>query len=149
MSEHCKTNHGGIPAASQRRPGGTLGGFLGLGIVLTLTACGGSGDAGAARQELGYCDVEPVIERYCVRCHADPTEHHAPFPLTSWEATQGESAGGVPIWERMRSAVSTGFMPFQGLALDPPVEPLPADEEAMLLDWLDAGAPRGDGVCGD
>jgi hypothetical protein len=39
--------------------------------------------------------------------------------------------------------VRTGFMPYR-VEANPPVLPLTEDEKKVILDWVDAGAPRGD-----
>lgn len=97
---------------------------------------GGAGDSGQSTDELTYCDVEPIVDRYCVRCHSDPPQNDAPMALTTWEAIES-------VRERASDLVAGGFMPFTGLNLTPPVEPLPQEEKALLLEWLDSGAPQG------
>lgn len=109
---------------------------------LSLFACSGEPGTSAPR-ELAYHDVAPIIERYCGRCHGDPVDHFAPFPLTSWELMREEypPGSGIPLWQVMESAIDRDFMPMVNLALEPPVEPLPPADKARLLEWLRAGAP--------
>jgi hypothetical protein len=40
-------------------------------------------------------------------------------------------------------AVRTNYMPYR-IPANPPVEPLSDDEKKIILDWIDAGAPRED-----
>ncbi|NLE85142.1 MAG: heme-binding domain-containing protein [Myxococcales bacterium] len=115
------------------------------GGALLLLACAGS-DGDAAARDLVPCDVAQVLERYCLRCHSDPPDHFAPFPLTTWERMQEETfaGSGVPLWQAMADSIERGFMPPLAFALDPPVEPLPEADAELLLTWLHAGAPQGD-----
>jgi hypothetical protein len=108
--------------------------------------CGSESEAATGSPALGYCDVEPVLADYCVRCHGDPPEHHAPFPLTSYAALQEEfpPGSGQVIWELIEQPVADDFMPFTGITLEPPVATLPPELKKRLLDWLAAGAPAGD-----
>jgi len=85
------------------------------------------------------CDVEDVIQAKCQRCHAEPQRNGAPFPLLVWADTRLDYNAQV-VHERMIPAIETDFMPLTELALDPPVQPLTADEKALLLGWLRAGA---------
>lgn len=118
---------------------------LALGASLAA-ACGSESPSGGSSAPGGYCDIEPVLADYCVRCHGDPQEHHAPFPLTSYAALQEEfpPGSGRLVWELMEQPVTDNDMPFTRLNLDPPVAPLPPPEKKRLLDWLAAGAPAGD-----
>ena len=86
------------------------------------------------------CEIEAIIVAKCQRCHTDPPENGAPFPLLTWQDTQ-EEYFLTPIWKRMHNAVSTGFMPFVALPLDPPVEPLTPQEKETLLEWLECALP--------
>jgi hypothetical protein len=59
----------------------------------------------------------------------------APFSLVTYADTQAiDGPSGRPIWSFMVTAVSSGTMPLA------PVKLAPTDR-AMLLDWLNAGAP--------
>jgi uncharacterized membrane protein len=106
-------------------------------FVCTSVACS---DAPAL---VTYCDVQPIIEARCVRCHGDPTEHSAPFSLTSYVATQ-QTYFDAPIYERMAVAVRADSMPPVTLDVTPPVVDVTSAEEAQIVDWADAGAPAGD-----
>jgi hypothetical protein len=92
------------------------------------------------------CDVDAILERKCRRCHSDPMQNGAPFPLVTWANIHEKTPPGI-IYERMRRAVTLTltngdpFMPAVWVPLDPPVEPLTDDEKATLLGWLDACAP--------
>jgi hypothetical protein len=100
--------------------------------------------AGDENSGLGWCDVEPVIQSKCQRCHTDPLANGAPFALLGYEDTQVIDKQGKSRAQRMRAAIAEGFMPATFVKLTPPVEKLGEDERSNLLQWLDAGAPLGD-----
>jgi hypothetical protein len=89
-----------------------------------------------------YCDVAPIIETYCLRCHGEPQENQAPFPLVSYASTQASYAGEA-IYKRMGNAIDSEFMPPTDLSLSPPVQALPAQERALVQEWVVRGAPSG------
>lgn len=86
------------------------------------------------------CDIEDILQAKCQRCHQSPPQNGAPFQLLQWEDTQKVYLG-KPIHLRMFNAVTSGFMPFTALPLDPPVEPLTPAEKTKLLDWLSQCGP--------
>jgi uncharacterized membrane protein len=113
-----------------------------------LLACASEpDDAGASTASHFPCEVEDVIQAKCQRCHQQPPENGAPFPLLTWEDTQ-KMYGVQLVYEAMLPAVETDFMPYTQIPLDPPVEPLTPQEKALLLDWLADGAlPSFDAAC--
>lgn len=120
------------------RPLGLLGAWL---VVSSCADSGGNSDGtqtdgGGSDAELTWCDVAPILEARCQRCHTDPPKNGAPFPLVSYDDTQVEER-----YEHMGDAVDRDFMPPLWLELDPPVEPLSCAEKATLLAWVDQGAP--------
>jgi cytochrome c5 len=86
------------------------------------------------------CKVDDVFASKCRRCHTVPTRHGAPFVFLTWEDTQQDRLG-QPLYAVIGRAVRTGFMP-QRIEANPPVQPLSDDEKKIILDWVDAGAPR-------
>jgi hypothetical protein len=48
---------------------------------------------------------------------------------------------GQPLFNVIGRAVRSGFMPYR-VEANPPVQPLSDDEKKIILDWVDAGAPR-------
>jgi hypothetical protein len=88
------------------------------------------------------CAVDEVFAAKCRRCHTVPTRHGAPFVFLTWDDTR-QDRGGQPLYTVIGRAVRTGFMPNM-LSANPPVQPLTEDEKKIILDWVDAGAPRGD-----
>ena len=90
-----------------------------------------------------WCAVDLVLSHKCRRCHQDPPKNGAPFSLLTYADTQLVDGRGKPRFVRMADAVSSGYMPAQFVALDPPVEALTAEERATLLGWCEAGAPPG------
>jgi hypothetical protein len=92
------------------------------------------------------CDIAAVLSSRCWRCHTQPQQNGAPFPLLTWQDTRA-SYLDTPIWRLMIQAVSTDYMPFMGdPKLKPPVQPLSASQKQTLLDWLHQGGPPASGV---
>lgn len=123
---------------------GRLKGLFGAGAFWLTLGCSSGSSGSLARPN--YCqDVRAIVLEKCVRCHSDPPQNEAPFPLTTYEAFDGSYPGfpDVQIAERARDAVASGLMPFTGLELDPKVEALEASEKETLLLWFDSGRPRG------
>jgi uncharacterized membrane protein len=112
--------------------------------AIAVSACGDDASPSATDSELTYCDVAPILAAKCARCHGDPTQHGAPFPLVTYADTQEPS----PLpgdSERTRaadmlSAVESNYMPFMDSSLDPPVSQLTCEERSTLLGWLRKGA---------
>ena len=114
-------------------------------LLCILAACGGGGggdstgassrvEASAqapepAPQNSWYSTAQPLLQRYCGACHVDGGP--APFALQTYEQVKAKRSALVYTLE-------SGNMPPIGYA-GPTV-----DETRLLLDWLDAGAPRGD-----
>jgi hypothetical protein len=88
------------------------------------------------------CAVDDVLSRKCRRCHTVPTRHGAPFVFLTWEDAQ-QMRADQPLTALMGRAVRSGFMPYK-IDANPKVEPLTEDEKKIILDWIDAGAPRQD-----
>jgi uncharacterized membrane protein len=95
----------------------------------------GQPDAPAAGQL--PCEVERVLRARCQECHTAPPKNGAPFPLLTYANTQADYFG-KPIYERMRVAIDTDFMPLA------PREKLSDADRAVMLEWIDAGAPPAD-----
>src|SRR4051812_22032946 len=78
-----------------------------------LCACpssnhGSSHDAGANAFDAGPTAplpdaVDAVLAARCRKCHSDPPQHDAPFPLVTWQNTHAEYAlhPNEPIYELM------------------------------------------------
>lgn len=121
--------------------------------VLVAAACGSppsgisedSLAAGHTDENNEFCAASAVIQRKCVRCHSDPPQNAAPFALDTYAATQEPSPTRDDPdrirADRMLHAVESGFMPYMGFSLDPPVEPLTCEEKTTLLAWLRHGSP--------
>ena len=84
-------------------------------------------------------DVAPLLKMKCLNCHGAAD---GPAPLTSYEKARGWSA-------MIRETVMTGRMPpwsaesEAGKFLED--VSLSTAEQRTLVDWIDAGAPRGEG----
>lgn len=136
------------------RVGGTPGvggaaadsGIAGAGGSAGNAGSDGGCGAPSAKNPTFPCEVEAVLKAKCQRCHDDPQKNGAPFPLLAWSDTQTDYFG-KPVYERMFSVVSSDFMPFVSLPLNPPVEPLTAAEKETLLDWLVCATPEDSAVC--
>ena len=93
-----------------------------------------------------------MLEAKCRRCHTDPQQNGAPFPLLAWKDTQVDLFG-TPIWMRMSNAVASGFMPLCAENkcgdFNPPVQKLTDEEKSTLLAWLECPQPSFGVVCGD
>ena len=102
-----------------------------------MPARSGSGTS----DEVAWCQALAVLEPVCQRCHQDPPLHGAPFPLLTYENTQGPYFGSdVKIWEVMQDVVASGYMPATFTDIEPPVEPLTCEQKTTLLGWLEQGA---------
>ena len=115
---------------------------LALGLCLALAACGGGGSSSgggvdtvsqgtpAAPAVSWYSTAKPLLERYCVSCHSTDSAA-APFPLETYKQVLGKRSALVYVLE-------SGTMPPVGYA------DLGTADSAVLLDWLNNGAPEGD-----
>lgn len=86
------------------------------------------------------CKVDDVFASKCRRCHTVPTRHGAPFVFFTWDDTRQDRLG-QPLYTVIGRAVRTNYMP-QRIEANPPVQPLTDEEKKIVLDWIDAGAPR-------
>jgi hypothetical protein len=86
-----------------------------------------------------YRDIKQIIDNKCATCH-QPGDV-GPFSLTNYE----EVSTFAPIF---RAAVAEGTMPPwpPGADCNSFVDPrsLTTEEQALVLEWIDAGAPEGD-----
>jgi uncharacterized membrane protein len=88
------------------------------------------------------CNVDAVFAAKCRRCHTVPTRHGAPLVFLTWDDTR-QDRFGQPLAAVIGRAVRTNFMPYK-VDANPPVQPLTEEERKIILDWVDAGAPRED-----
>jgi hypothetical protein len=86
------------------------------------------------------CAVDDVFAKKCRRCHTIPARHGAPFVFLTWQDTQ-QLRAGQPLTTLIGRAVQSGFMPYR-IEANPKVEPLTDGEKQIIVDWVDAGAPR-------
>jgi hypothetical protein len=115
--------------------------------ALGAVGCGGDDDdddTGMMTEGLIIpCDVQEVLVAKCQRCHGDPLQNGAPFPLITLEQVHmryGDSPSSMAIYTYIAPAVESGFMPLMSASVMPPVVPLTDEEKTILLDWVDAGA---------
>lgn len=92
------------------------------------------------------CAVEGVLSQSCRRCHWDPQENDAPFPLRTWEDTRAVRSG-KEIHVLMMQMVDADLMPPLDALVEPKVEPLTAQQKTVLLDWLRQGAQKSSEKC--
>lgn len=134
-----------------------------LGALALVAACGpnpvgispssltdGQSGQSAQSQQSDFCDALAIVQRKCVRCHADPPVNGAPFALDDYAAIEAPSPSSAEPErrraDRMLSAVQGNRMPDTELALEPPVEPLSCAERMTLIGWLlDGAEPPADG----
>ncbi len=114
--------------------------LAGEGGTATIGSTAGQPAVGGSGAPHFPCEIEAVIRAKCQRCHNDPPQNDAPFPLLTWEDTR-RPYGMLLVYEAMLPAIETDFMPLTQLELDPPVEPLTPEEKAPMLDWLRDEAP--------
>ncbi len=92
------------------------------------------------------CAVEEVLSTSCRRCHWEPQENDAPFPLVKWEDTQAVRSG-KPIFVLMKQMVAAELMPPLDALVDPDVEPLTPEHKQVMLAWLEDGAKKSEELC--
>ena len=113
-------------------------------LVAALLALSCSGEDPATPEPSGvtWCQALGVLEASCQRCHSDPVQNGAPFPLVTYDHTQVVvgMAMPTPVHVKMREAVASDFMPLRQIPLDPPVQALTCEQKTTLLAWLDQGA---------
>jgi uncharacterized membrane protein len=108
----------------------------------------GAGAAGSTQQRVpDWCEARAVLIDKCQRCHSDPPEHGAPYPLVTFEDTQRLDSAGNPRSDRIAAAVESDYMPARFLTLKPPVEPLTPDQRELLLAWCRSGTPNAGADC--
>lgn len=88
-----------------------------------------------------WCAARAVLQAKCQRCHDEPQQNGAPFPLLTYADTQVVDRAGTPRSDKMKAALESDYMPPQFLKLTPEVEPLSDEERSTLLDWLSAVPP--------
>ena len=107
-------------------------------LAVALIGCGDKdadsgdkdADSGAAAVDgPTYDDVEPILAAYCTSCHADGGS--APFALDSYADA---AAWADRIVARAVDDVDNP-MPPSGIAVT-------EEEAAILVDWVDLGAPE-------
>lgn len=105
---------------------------------------GGPPDAGSTDSGVAGdlpCDVAAVLSGHCTSCHGSPPSGGAPMPLNSRSAllapapTQPTKSSGQLSIERMGSSVAP--MP------PPPAAAVPASEQSVVAQWVQAGMPAG------
>lgn len=121
------------PAATGGVGGGVTGGTAGG------TAGGGSGVA------TPYCKVKAIIDKNCLGCHGDPLGT-GPFKLVTYAdlTAPHPSKPGKKVYERVGVRVHADQSQAEGLAVMPPGRELPAEERAIIDQWVAAGAPQGE-----
>ncbi len=148
-------SRGAAAEAKWTKPGWQL--FAAVLLAVGASSCSGQTGEGDTNEpdagipkELGYCDVTEILDVKCRRCHTDPLVHGAPFSLEGFAVMAEEypEGSGQTRSARMSFMITKDFMPYRDNGnIEPPVEDLTPDEEAKLVEWLDAGAPRGSGKC--
>lgn len=112
----------------------------------TVASRGASSAATTAAAPTYYGAVKNVLERNCVTCHTETPVSVggmvAPFGLTSYESARRWSSS-------IARAVAADYMPpwdadIQHKGVFKNERYLPDEDKAALIQWAEAGAPRGD-----
>ena len=132
----------GTNAATDRYLRGALNDFMaGRPVSLTWTAPGGCEITMPQPREIDYStEIAPLLMDKCVRCHSPG--NIAPLALTNYDS--------VVLWSSlMKHAVMDGHMPpwhadpqYSRFANDGSLSP---EQRRTLIQWIDAGNPRGAG----
>jgi uncharacterized protein (TIGR03382 family) len=107
--------------------------------LVALAACSGSGSTVATDGLTYHATVKPIIDRHCAGCHQP--DGSGPMPLTELDhvlqqqeiITYMVASNEMPPWPAADSCE-----PYRASRA------LPAEQRALLLEWLRAGAPAGD-----
>lgn len=112
------------------------------------------GDAGAGTSF--PCDIAPIIEKKCQRCHnspdviakcfADKTCDMGPFPLLTWSDTRRHFATQRVV-DFLPEVIERKVMPEMNVDIQPPVEPLTDDEYKKMVSWVRSCAPPAAAAC--
>jgi uncharacterized membrane protein len=120
-------------------------------VVLALCGCSSSGgggdtpgtDGGEIALDAGAdaklpADVDAVLASRCRKCHSDPPQHDAPFPLLTWANTHERYAndGNKPIYQLMGVRIHDESFP-----MPPEGNPMTDADRAVLDKWIAKGAP--------
>ncbi|MBL9126853.1 MAG: hypothetical protein JNL97_04365 [Verrucomicrobiales bacterium] len=131
----------GADPGLQRLAGPALEAFLeGKKVVVRRTEAAGQALAFSSAERTYSGDVAPLLRRSCVPCHSPG--NIAPFAMTNHAVIHDYA----PL---MKDEVLTRRMPPWHADRRPQAyhndAMLGGEEVAMLVDWIDRGAPRGDG----
>jgi len=145
----CGSDDPSPPAGTGGSGGGGSGGS---GAGGSSTSC--SDDPGPTGEY--PCDVGPIIEAKCQRCHTTESEQDecyanksclkAPFSLLTWADTRAKY-GGTPVYEHIPRVIENGSMPMKASDLSPPVQELTESEKTILIDWAEGCAPPAAAAC--
>ncbi len=132
----------GEGAARQALAGDALNQFLdGQRVLVRHTVADGSPLAMTGHEARTYAkDIAPLLQRSCVPCHSPG--NIAPWSMTNHTIVRDYA----PL---MKDEIMTRRMPPWHADRQPQAyhndEMLKAEDLAMLVDWIDRGAPKGDG----
>lgn len=113
-------------------------------VLCVASACAsddGTGAADAAAALPLPADVDAVLEARCRKCHSDPPQNFAPFPLVTWQDTQAFAPAydDVRIFELIALRIHDESFP-----MPPAGNPMSDADRAVLDAWIAAGAEPGD-----
>jgi hypothetical protein len=122
-----------------------------LAVASMVMACSSEEPPAEPPGTVTWCQALVVIEASCERCHNDPQQNGAPFPLLTYEDTQPLYGTVAPreVWKRMQDWVGKDFMPPVSPATMmrvPPVAPLSCEQKSTLMRWLHEGAKSTGGL---
>ena len=123
--------------------------MLTLSLILTL-GCSTEEIAEEAPPPTWNADILPLVEEHCVACHVDGGV--APMALDTYEALEATSpSGDRPVWDTLLPYIDAQIMPPSGAMAEciayagDHADVVDEGERTLLVQWIDAGRPRGDG----
>ncbi len=123
--------------------------MLTLALILTL-GCSTEEIAEEAPPPTWNADILPLVEEHCVACHVDGGV--APMALDTYEALEATSpSGDRPVWDTLLPYIDAQIMPPSGAMAEciayagDHADVVDEGERTLLVQWIDAGRPRGDG----
>lgn len=125
-----------IEACAKRFKGLRLG--AGAAVIVAVGSLVLAQNAGAAPTPTYHGEIAPLLRAKCVECHRPGAG--APIPLTTYPEVKRRS-------RTIARVVSTGYMPpWHAIGGDVPFDgdrSLRPEESALLLAWIEGGAPEG------
>lgn len=75
--------------------------------------------------------IKAIISNNCIRCHSDPTENGAPFPLTNYNQVLTRAESGILLTAISRQTGESRAMPTSGR--------MPQSTIDLVEQWINNG----------